>query len=110
MFDRLEYENLYMDDETLLPIVIKYSDRDVEIHNSHKDVPFSDYIKQIEGVHDFVVINRGVNEKNNYEEFEKLMFDICGNFERFNKLKVGCVHKCREYMPEYAMKILFANL
>ncbi len=49
-------------------------------------------------------------EIDNYEEFEKLMVDICGNFERFNKLKVGCVHKCREYMPEYAMKILFANL
>ena len=76
MFDRLEYENLYMDDETLLPIVIKYSDRDVEIHNSHKDVPFSDYIKQIEGVHDFVVINRGVNEKNNYEEFEIGIEDV----------------------------------
>lgn len=70
MFERTEDQNLYMEDESLLPIVIKYIDRDVEWHNSHKDVPFSDCIKQLEGVHDFVIINRGVNEKYNYEEFE----------------------------------------
>ena len=70
MFERTEDQNLYLEDDSLLPIVIKYTDRDVEIHNSHKDVPFSDFIKQLDGVHDFVIINRGVNEKSNYEEFE----------------------------------------
>lgn len=70
MFERTEDHNLYMEDESLLPIVIKYIDRDVEWHNSHKDVPFSDCIKQLEGIHDFVIINRGVNEKFNCEEFE----------------------------------------
>lgn len=49
-------------------------------------------------------------EINNYEEFEKLMFDIAGDSERINRLKAGCVHKCKEYIPEFAMKILFANL
>ncbi len=70
MFERTEDHDLYMEDESLLTIVIKYTNRDVEIHNSHKDVPFSDFIKQLEGVHDFVIINRGVNEKSNYEEYE----------------------------------------
>lgn len=70
IFERTEDQNLYLEDESILPIIVKYSDRDVELHNSRKDVPFTECIKQIEGIHDFIVINRGINEKNNSEEYE----------------------------------------
>ena len=86
MFERIEDRNLYMEDELFLPIVVQYTNRDVDIHNSRKDIPFSDCIKQLEGVHNFVIINRGVNEKHNSEEFEIGIEDVhCSIRLRLNK-------------------------
>lgn len=45
-------------------------------------------------------------EINNYEEFEKLMFDIAGDSERINRLKVGSMRKGEEFVPEKVLEIL----
>lgn len=70
MFDRVEDDNIYMEDSKTLPFIIKYTDWDVDAHNKNKDVPFKDYMESLSGIHDLIIINRGVNDKGNFNEFE----------------------------------------
>lgn len=57
------------------------------------------------------IVAEGVTGKgfefDNYEEFEKLICGILQNVEELNALKINCTNKCREYLPDFALKILF---
>ena len=49
-------------------------------------------------------------EFDNYEEFEKLMSEISQNTVELNTLKINCINKCREYMPDFALKVMVDKL
>ena len=102
MFERTEDQEMYLEDESLIPIIIKYTERDAEKHNSHNDVPFDDNIKQLEGVHDFIVINRGINEKYSCEEFEITIEDL----ECSVKLRIDKDNNYF-YSPRFTNKLVF---
>lgn len=103
MFERTEDQDLYLEDESLVPIIIKYSDRDAEKHNSRNDIPFNDNVKQLEGVHDFVIINRGINEKTNLEEFEITI----ENLECSVKVRIDMENNYF-FSPKFSDKQIFA--
>lgn len=102
MFDRIEEDNLYMEDNNILPIIIKYSERDVEIHNKHKDMQFDEFVNLLSGIHDVIVINRGVNEKTNSNEFEVVIEN--GNLSV--KLRIDSENNFF-FFPKFSNKIVF---
>ena len=70
MFERSERQELFSDDSGAIPVIIKYTDNNIEWHNKHNNSRFEDFLERFIGVHDCIVINRGINVKNSKQIIE----------------------------------------
>ena len=65
MFERSERQELFSVDSEAIPVIIKYTESNVKWHNEHNNSRFEDLLERFVGIHDCIIINRGINEKNN---------------------------------------------
>lgn len=73
MFERSERQELFSEDSTAIPIIISYTEANVKWHNGHNNSRFEEFVERFIGIHNCIVINRGINEKNNKQIVEFIL-------------------------------------
>jgi len=64
-FTRTNNEELYADENSAMPILVRYSTINQENHDKFNDVKFFDFISKMSGVKNCYIINKGKDKKNN---------------------------------------------
>lgn len=99
MFERSERQELFSEDSGAIPVIIKYTDYNVEWHNKHNNSRFEDFLDRFSGVHDCIVINRGINAKNNKQIIEFVLESTDFSVKVGTDVENGCF-----FMPIFSDK------
>lgn len=62
IFERFAQQDIFVEESDIVPIIIKYTDFNVQRHNEKNDTAFNDAIKSYEGIHSCVFVNDGISK------------------------------------------------
>lgn len=99
MFERSERQELFSVDSEAIPVIIKYTESNVKWHNEHNNSRFEDFLERFVGIHDCIIINRGINEKNNRQIIEFVIESTNYSVKVGTDVDNGCF-----FMPTFSDK------
>ena len=99
MFERCERLELFSVDSEAIPVIIKYTESNVKWLNEHNNSRFEDFLERFVGVHDCIIINRGINEKNNRQIIEFVIESTDYSVKVGTDVDNGCF-----FMPTFSDK------